>query len=238
MTNHDFNPVAVADGTEMDLYVAVPDGPGPYPAILVLQEGFGVNHHIRSVAERLCAAGYAVVSPDLFHRTVRRFEGSYTDIPAIMPHFQAVTVAGLTADLQAAYEWLRQAPAVAHEQTGSVGFCLGGRVSFLANAVLPLAAAVSYYGGGLDQLANEAVKLHGPHLFFWGGLDAHIPPAVIDTIVDATKAAGKDYTSVVISYADHGFHCDERSSYHPLAAKEAWAHTLAFFENRLQQAAA
>lgn len=234
MTNHEFNLISVADGTEMDLYVALPEGPGPFPAVIVLQEAFGVNHHIRSVAERFCAQGYAVVSPDLFHRTIRRLEGSYTDFAAITAHFQAVTKEGLTSDLKASYDWLQQQTTVNENKVGSVGFCLGGRVSFLANAVLPLSAAISYYGGGLEQLADEAPNLHAPHLFYWGGLDKHIGQDKIDTIVNAVKAAGKDYTNVVISYADHGFHCDERDSYHPLAAKEAWAHTLAFFENRLK----
>lgn len=234
MTNHEFNLISVADGTEMDLYVALPEGPGPFPAVIVLQEAFGVNHHIRSVAERFCAQGYAVVSPDLFHRTIRRLEGSYTDFAAITAHFQAVTKEGLTQDLKASYDWLQQQTTVNENKVGSVGFCLGGRVSFLANAVLPLSAAISYYGGGLEQLADEAPNLHAPHLFYWGGLDKHIGQDKIDTIVNAVKAAGKDYTNVVISYADHGFHCDERDSYHPLAAKEAWAHTLAFFENRLK----
>ncbi|HEX3933289.1 MAG TPA: dienelactone hydrolase family protein, partial [Puia sp.] len=77
-------------------------------------------------------------------------------------------------------------------------------------------------------------NLHGTHLFYWGGLDKHITPDKVDTVIDAVKNAGKDYTNVVISYADHGFNCDDRASYHPLAAKEAWAHTLSFFKNRLK----
>jgi carboxymethylenebutenolidase len=100
--------------------------------------------------------------------------------------------------------------------------------------VLPLSAAVSYYGGGLEQLAGRASELHGPHLFYWGGKDTHITTDKVETTITAVKTAGKDYTSVIISYADHGFNCDERSSYHPLAAKEAWAHTLSFLENRLK----
>lgn len=234
MTNHEFNTVKLADHTEVDLYTAFPEGNGPFPAIILIQEAFGVNHHIRNVAERLCAEGYAVVSPDLFHRTARRLEVGYNDFASVAPHFQAITKEGLTADLKGAYEFLQQQDTVKKDKIGSVGFCLGGRVSFLANAVLPLSAAVSYYGGGLDQFADDAVNLNGPHLFYWGGLDKHIPQETISTIVNAVKTAGKDYTSVTISYADHGFNCDERESYQPLAAKEAWAHTLAFFENRLK----
>jgi len=234
MKNHEFNTVAVSDGTEIELYAAFPEGTGKFPAIIVIQEAFGVTGHIRNVCERFCKEGYAVVSPDLFHRTVHRLEAAYTDFPAIMKHYQAITTEGLSADLKASYDFLQQQDSVDKEKTGSVGFCLGGRVSFVANTVLPLSAAVSYYGGGLEQLAGEAPKLHAPHLFYWGGLDQHIGPDKIETIINAVKDAGKEYTNVVISYADHGFNCDDRASYHPLAAKEAWAHTLSFFANRLK----
>lgn len=234
MSNHSFNTVTVADGTEIELYIAIPEKEGPHPAIIVLQEAFGVNHHIRNVAERLYRAGYAVVAPDLCHRTGRLLDTPYTDLPAVMQHYNALTTEGLTADLKAAFDWLQQHPAVAKNNIGSIGFCLGGRVSFLANATLPLAAAVSYYGGGLEQLTSIAPNLHAPHLFYWGGLDKHITADKRNTIIQAVEAAGKDYTSVVISYADHAFNCDERSSYHPQAAKEAWAHTLAFLENHLR----
>jgi len=233
MTNHDFITLSV-DGAEMDAYIALPEGEETFPAIIVLQEAFGVNHHIRNVAERFCKEGYAVIAPDLFHRTAKRLEGSYTDFASIAPHLQAITNEGLEADVKACYDWLQQQQNIVHEKTGSIGFCLGGRVSFIANTVLPLAAGVSYYGGGLDALADKAVNMNAPHLFFWGGKDAHIPQEKIGVIINAVKAAGKDYINTVISYADHGFHCDERGSYHPLAAKEAWATTLAFFENRLK----
>jgi carboxymethylenebutenolidase len=234
MINHESNTVQVADGTEIDLYAAFPEYKGNYPAVIVIQEAFGVNHHIRNVCERLCKEGYAVVSPDLFHRTARRFEGSYTDFSGVMPHYQALTKESLTADLMASFDWLTQQDNVAKDKIGCIGFCLGGRVSFLANAVLPLSAAVSYYGGAVEQLADEAPNLHADHLFFWGGLDKHITPDKIDTIINAVKEAGKNYTNVIISYADHAFNCDERGNYNERAAKEAWAHTLAFFENRLK----
>jgi carboxymethylenebutenolidase len=234
MTNHEFNTVKVADGTEIELYTAIPEGEGPFPGIILLQEAFGVNHHIRNVAERLCAEGYVVVAPDIFHRTIHRLEVDYNDFAAAMPHYSAITNEGLTADLKASYDWLGQQENVSHDKIGSIGFCLGGRVSFLANAVLPLSVAVSYYGGGLEQLAAEAVNLSGPQLFYWGGQDHHITKDKIAAIIGAVEAAGKEYTTVSISYADHGFNCDERASYNPLAAKEAWAHTLAFLGNRLK----
>lgn len=234
MNNHDFITLPVADKTEMDAYIALPGEDRSYPGIILLQEAFGVNHHIRNVAERLCNEGYAVITPDLFHRTARRIEIAYTDFGSAVPHIKALTNESLKHDVQAAYMWLEEHPSVAHTKVASIGFCMGGRVSFLANSVLPLAAGISYYGGGLDGLASEAPNLHGTHLFFWGGKDTHIPQEKIDIIVNAVKAAGKDYINTVISYAGHAFNCDERPSYHPLAAKEAWAMTLTFLANRLK----
>ena len=233
MANHEFITLSV-QGNEMDAYIALPEGEGTFPGIILLQEAFGVTQHIRTIAERFCEEGYAVIAPDLFHRTAKRLEVGYGDFASAKPHFDAITNDGLEADLKSCYDWMQKQGNVDDQKIGSVGFCLGGRVSFLANAVLPLAAGVSYYGGGLDTLANKAVDLHAPHLFFWGGKDTHILPENIDRIINAVKSAGKDYISIVISYADHGFNCDERSSYHPLAAKEAWATTLQFFENRLK----
>ncbi|MFD1468676.1 dienelactone hydrolase family protein [Hymenobacter caeli] len=230
--------LSVGDGTTMQAYTAQPqDSAGPVPGIILLQEAFGVNSHIRSVADRLAQAGYAVVAPELFHRTAAPgLEIAYSDFPSAMPHYFAITNEGLTADLQAAHAWLTGQPGVAADKIGSIGFCLGGRVSFLANAVLPLAAGVSYYGGGTEQIKDRAADLHAPHLFFWGGLDQHISKENIVEVTDAVDAAQKPYVNTVISYADHGFHCDERPSYNADAAREAWALTLAFFQDKFQAA--
>lgn len=224
----------VADGTAMHAYAAQPATQASAPGIILFQEAFGVNGHIRNVADRLAAAGYVVVAPELFHRTAAPgLEIAYNDFPSAMPHFQGITPEGLAHDAQAAYDWLQAQPNVQKDNIAAIGFCLGGRVAFVANAVLPLKAAVSYYGGGLHTLTDRAKDLHAPHLFFWGGLDQHISKDNIKTIIDAVDAAGKPYINTVISYADHGFHCDERPSYNKDAAAEAWALTLAFFKEKL-----
>ena len=234
MSDQKFVTLAVTDGTEMRAYTAFPSSTGPVPGIILLQEAFGVNHHIRSVADRLAAAGYAVVAPELFHRTAAPGqEFAYSDFGSAMLHYNAINNEDLTADLQASYSWLQSQALVKADKIGSIGFCLGGRVSFLANAVLPLAAAVSYYGGGSHTIADRAKDLHAPQLFFWGGLDAHISKEEIAQVTAAVEAAGKPFISTVISYADHGFHCDERPSYNAEAAAEAWAMTLAFFGEKL-----
>jgi carboxymethylenebutenolidase len=225
----------VSDNTQVNAYTAFPGTSGIYPGIILLQEAFGVNGHIRNVADRLAQEGFVVIAPELFHRSAAPgLEIPYSDFPSALPHFQAITPERLTADLQAAHAWLQAQDNVAADKIGSIGFCLGGRVSFLANAVLPLAAAVSYYGGGTHTLASRAGELHAPHLFFWGGLDKHISKDQVDSVLQALDAAGKPYINTTISYADHGFHCDERPSYNADAAKEAWALTLAFFNEKLR----
>jgi carboxymethylenebutenolidase len=226
--------LTVADGTQMHAYTAQPQAPTAAPGIILFQEASGVNQHIRSVADRLAQAGYVVVAPELFHRTAAPgYEAAYDDFAAVMAHYAAVTLDTMTQDAQAAYDWLQGQPNVQKDHIGAIGFCLGGQVAFVANAVLPLQAAVSYYGGGLHTRTALAKDLHAPHLFFWGGLDTHISADQIEQVTAAVAAAGKPYLNTVISYAEHGFHCDARASYHPAAAAEAWALTLAFFKEKL-----
>ncbi|SNC61049.1 carboxymethylenebutenolidase [Hymenobacter gelipurpurascens] len=226
--------LTASDNTQFNAYTAFPTTEGPHPGIILLQEAFGVNGHIRNIADRLAQAGYVVVTPEIFHRTAEPgLEIPYSNFAGALPHYNAITNEGLTADVQACYNWLLGQSGVT-DKIGSIGFCLGGRVSFLTNAVLPLSAGVSYYGGGTHTLTDRAKDLHAPHLFFWGGLDAHISKEHIAQVTDAVDAAGKPYINTVISYADHGFHCDERPSYHPEAAAEAWALTLAFFHEKLR----
>ena len=218
----------VSDHTQMAAYVARPDGGDDHPGILVLQEAFGVNSHIRNVTERFAKQGYVAIAPELFHRTGAGFEGSYTDFAAVAPHMKAVTVAGAEADLRAAFDWLRGQRTVQANRIGSVGFCMGGRISFLANSILPLHAAASFYGGGIaPELAGA---LHGPALLVWGLLDKHIGAEQRKAVTLALDVAQKPYVNLEFSNADHGFFCDERASYQPQAAREAWALLLEFLK--------
>ncbi len=232
--------LSVADGTRMPAYVARPAGGGNGKGLLVFQEAFGVNAHIRDVTERFAREGYTVLAPALFHRTGPDFEGSYTDFAPVMPHMQALTDEGQGADIRAAHAWLTAADGGGASAVGSTGYCMGGRASFLADALLPLQASVSYYGGGIapggmfPDLLGRAKDLHAPILLFWGGADTHIPAAQTRAVEDSLIAAGKPYEMVTFPEADHGFFCDARASYNPDAARQAWALTLAFFETYLK----
>ena len=224
--------LAVAGGSSMQAFVARPEEKGSFPGMLVFQEAFGVNAHIRDVTQRIAREGYVAIAPELFHRTAAPgLEVRYDDFPSAMPHMKALTEQGLADDASAAYEWLRDSSYVTPDRVGSIGFCMGGRVSFLANATIELRAAISFYGGGIaPALLPRAANLHAPILFFWGGLDKHIPQDQIRSVIDTVRAAGKPYINVDISDADHGFFCDARPSYNPVAAKEAWSLVTSFLE--------
>lgn len=222
----------VDDGTHMAAYVSRPNRGKELPAIIVLQEAFGVNSHIRDVTERLAGEGYVAIAPELFHRTAPGFEGDYTNFQAVMPHLRAVTPQTAEADLHAVHSWLQAASSVDREKIYSVGFCMGGRVSYLANAVLPLRAAASFYGGGIaPDLLDRASALHAPMLLIWGGLDKHIGPEQRGAVVDALSKNKKTYINVEFSDADHGFFCNERASWQPRAARQAWALLLEFLRS-------
>jgi carboxymethylenebutenolidase len=234
---HDYVVLSVSDGTTMNAYTAMPSViDKPLPGLILFQEAFGVNHHIRNLTERFAAEGYVVIAPELYHRTAPQgFEGSYTDFPALAPHFQGISDKGLEADARGAWDWLQKNTHVQHDAVGCIGYCMGGRVSFLTNTILPVKAAISYYGGRIvPDLIKRAPDLHAPMLFFWGGLDKHISREQIEQIVSELEKAGKLYTNVQFSYADHAFFCDTRASYNKQAAKESWVLTLAFMESRLK----
>jgi carboxymethylenebutenolidase len=230
--------LSVPGELDMHAFVARPEPAGAThsaPGLFLFQEAYGVNEHIRDVAKRLAKEGYVTVAPELFHRTAPPgFESPYDDFTAVAPHFQALTPEAIQTDIAAAYDWLMHDRQVDPNRLGSIGFCLGGRVSYLANANHPLKAAISFYGGGISpNLLDRAKDQHGPILFFWGGLDQHIGPDHRDAITEAMATAEKPYVNVEFSFAGHAFFCDARKAYNPAAAKQAWPLVLAFLKSYL-----
>ncbi|MBZ5575643.1 MAG: dienelactone hydrolase family protein [Acidobacteriia bacterium] len=231
--------LSVSDGTSMHAYVARPAGQ-PRGGLLVFQEAFGVNAHIRDVAERFAGQGYLAIAPELFHRTAPGFDCLYTDFPSALPQMQALTDAGLAADIRAAFDWVQSG--AKGLPTAAIGYCMGGRTACLAALTVPLACAVSYYGGGIapspmfPDLIGRLKDAKAPVMFFWGGKDGHIGPDAVSAVENAMRAAGKPYVNVVFSEADHGFFCDARASYNAAAAAQAWPLTLAFLETHVTAA--
>lgn len=216
----------VADGTKMRAYVAHPGEKKNGRGILVFQEAFGVNHYIRGIAERFAKEGYLAIAPELFHRTGDGIEVAYTDYEGTKEPMGALTDEGLANDVKAAFAWLVSQNV---SDVVTIGFCMGGRTSYLADMTIPISAAVSFYGGGIAQtLVDRTSELKAPILLIWGGKDTHITKEHRDAITTALTANGKKFENLVMSEGDHGFFCDERAAYNPQAAAEAWPLVLAF----------
>ena len=223
-----FTDLRSSDGNTFPAYIAQHDGKAR-GGIVVLQEIFGVNSHIRSVADRYAKDGYFVVAPATFHRVKHGVEIGYTDEDmktgsALKAAVEALPAPGVMPDIQAAIDHAAQAGKV-----GIVGYCWGGLLTWRAACTLNgLAAAAPYYGGGVTAPAEIARKPKCPVMAHFGDQDHWIP---MDT-VEAFKKAHPE-VEVHVYHANHGFNCDQRGSFDAEAAKLARERTLAFFAAHL-----
>lgn len=222
---------------EMGIYDAAPEETAR-GAVIVLQEAFGVNDHIEDVCRRFAKEGYRAVAPHLFHRSGDPVL-DYSNIEKVMPHMQALTEAGLSADLSATLEYLTS-EGFDSNRIGVVGFCMGGTVAFLAAARHDLGAAVTFYGGGVTEgrfgmpsLVEMAPELKTPWLGLFGDQDHGIPVEEVERLRSAAATAAVPTEIIRYSDAEHGFHCDARPSYHESSARDAWRHTLEWFHTHL-----
>jgi carboxymethylenebutenolidase len=209
-----------ADSFRLGAYRADPTGTAK-GGVVVIQEIFGVNHHIRAVCDRLAAEGYAAVAPALFDRQEKGFESGYTpDEIANARKFVANPDWGaMLKDTQAAVDELGKNGPVA-----IIGFCMGGTIAFLSACRLDgLSAAVCYYGGQIARNADEKPKT--PTQMHFGEKDASIPMSDVETI---KQKRGADCEIHVYPDAQHGFHCDERGSFHEPSARAAWQRAMEF----------
>lgn len=219
-----------SDGVVVPAWVAKPEG-APRGAVVVVQEIFGVNSHIRSVADRLAARGYLAVAPATFQRVKPGVELGYTadDMQAGMALKTAVDTLpapGVMPDIQAAIDYAAQQSG---RKVGIVGFCWGGLLTWRAACQLKgLSAAVPYYGGGVTTPDEVARQPQVPVLAHFGERDHWIP-------LDSVQAFAKAHPEVEVHVyaADHGFNCDQRGSYDEASATVAWDRTLAFFDRHL-----
>jgi carboxymethylenebutenolidase len=222
----------------MDVYVAEP-ATARGAGVVVIQEAFGVNHHIQSVAGRLAAEGYVALAPHLFHRTGDPLI-DYGDIGAAMEHIGALTAAGLGEDLDLTLA-LCADDGIAAPQIGVVGFCMGGSVSLFAATHCALGAGVGFYGGGVAQgrmglppLLELAPQVKVPWLGQYGDADQSIPVEQVELLRVALASAPVPTEIIRYPGAGHAFHCDERpQSYDEPSARAAWARTLEWFERYL-----
>ena len=234
--------LTTSDGT-MPVYEATPDD--PKGAVVVIQEVFGVNEHIQDVTRRFADAGYHAVAPHIFHRTGSPQLG-YDDFSKVIPHMAELTDERLLADVDATLAHL-VATGWGAARTGLVGFCFGGRVSFLVAVERTLGAAVGFYGGGIvtsrfpqfPALAEKAGQLKTPWLGLFGDLDQSIPVDDVEKLRTELGQAAPALEWDIVRYPDagHGFHCDMRPDhFNAAAAADAYRRTLDWFSGHLATA--
>ena len=223
----------------IDAYLAQPLAQPPAAAILVIQEIFGVNAHIRDVTERFACLGYVAIAPAIYQRQAPGFEAGYdADSVKLGRHYKEQTcVEELLSDIQATVAYLETLPSVKPAAIGCIGFCFGGLVAYLAATLPEIKAVASFYGagmptwcpgGGQPPLAYSAeitAKLYA----FFGLADPSIPPEHLTQIEAALQTHSIDHQIFRYPGAEHGFFCDQRPSYHPEAAADAWKQVQMLF---------
>jgi carboxymethylenebutenolidase len=235
--------VRTPDG-EMGAYLVHPVGSGPFPAVVVVMEAFGLTTHIKRVAERLAREGYVTLAPDLYYR-----EGNpivpYDDVSEAIRLMNGLWDDKVLQDMAAAIEFVQQQPLVRPGSIGMTGFCMGGRITFLTAARNPtVTAAAPFYGGGIGRVMAPSERtprapleyaegLRGPLLLFFGGNDPFIPLEEVERIKERLAALHKRAETIVYAGAPHGFFCEDRDSYRAEAAQDAWHRLLTFFQSHL-----
>jgi len=229
-------------GMTAPLTTITPDG-SARGGVVVIQEAFGVTDHIVDVCRRFASAGWVTVAPHLFHRSGDPVI-DYDDVSSAMPLMRTLVATEIDTDVDAAFTALAET-GFSPEQTAIVGFCMGGTVAFQTAVRRPLGAAATFYGGGVTEgrfgypaMLAVADVLQTPWHGFFGDLDESIPPEQVEALRTAAGGAGFDTEIVRYAEAKHGFHCDDRPAvYNAEAATDAWAKTLAWFEQHVASAA-
>lgn len=225
--------VKAADGGVFQAYFSKPSAANvsATPGLLLIQEIFGVNSHIRAVADDYAKQGFSVLAPDVFWRAEPKVELSY-DMDSVMRGmgmWKQVTSEQIVADLQASVSALHS---MCNGNVAAVGYCMGGQMAYRLAATGAIKAGICYYGGGIGGVLDQANRISVPMLFHYGTLDKSIP----QTEVDAVRAAFADHKNVTVHVydnVDHGFNCDQRGSYNPEAATLARERSLAFLRSVL-----
>jgi len=213
-------------------YLALPPA-GRGPGLVLFQEIFGVNAHIRAVAEQYALDGFVVLAPDVFWRQAPRVDLGYegADRQRGITLMQAMVPAEVLADIGAAVAALKARPETTGARAGAFGYCLGGRLAYLAAATTPLDAAVAFYGGGIHGQLDRAAAVRCPIQFHYAEHDDSIPPAAVESVRQAF--AGKPAEVHLYPGAHHGFNCWARAAYHAPSAALAHGRATAFLAGAL-----
>ena len=226
--------------SSMRCHLALPAGGGPHPGVIIAMEAWGLNDQIKRTADKFAAEGFAAIVPDLYFRQPDNL-AEYNDLPKAFRLMGTLKDDEFVADMSAALDYMKGRKDI-RPSFGTTGFCLGGTVSFVTacrNAAVK--ATAPFYGAGMliqpgsgGKARSEYVRdLRAAVLGFFGGLDAFIPISDVEKLREVLKQEGKDAEIVLYPDADHGFMNEDRPSYHPAHAAEAWAKTVSFFQHRL-----
>ena len=237
----EFDELAGQQGQDMATYVShpPPSTGTSFPAIIVIMEAWGVTRHIEKVCDRFAEAGYVAIAPAFYHRDHPNPKLGYDEMPAVMKYMGALRDDEIVEDVNVAINYLQNRfPRTRGQKIGIVGYCVGGRMTYLAATSCPeLSAASVYYGGRIltpfgDGPApidlSHQIKI--PVMGNFGGKDADPNPDHVAQIEAKLKEAGVTYDFKIYPDADHGFNCDERDSYHEASAKDALTRTLSWFD--------
>ena len=229
----------------MPAYLARPTAPGTYPAVLVFQEIFGVNHHIRSVADRVAAEGYVALAPEVFYRTAPGLELKYDPdgLGRGIELMNQVKASDVLADIGGALTYLKGRAEVGGRGVGAMGFCFGGHLTYLAACELPIAAGASFYGGGIavgtpgndgPPTVERTGKIKGRILCLFGDQDSYISADQVEKIRGELTRHHIRHEVVVYPGVGHGFFCDARADYNKSAAGDAWRRVRDLFREELR----
>ena len=222
----------------MPAQLSTPDGARHAPAVIVIMEAFGLLPHIERIADRLAGEGFAALAPDFYYRMAPDNTAGYDQLERAMSLMQSVGDDGFISDMRAALGFLGRKPEVASSRIAVTGFCMGGRLSFLAAAELSdaIAAAAPFYGGGIGSLMSRAGRIECPLHLFFGADDTYIPESEVRAIDIGLRELGKTYRIDVYPGAGHGFMCEDRPGYAAEAAADAWVKLTSFLRAELAEA--
>lgn len=227
----------------IDAYLALPKGDTACNGVIVIQEIFGVNDHIRDVTRRFAMAGYGAIAPAIYQRQAPGFEAGYTDadLEEGRKYKNQTQVSELLSDLEATIEYLYGLSPIKQDGVGCIGFCFGGHVAYLAATLDPVKATACFYGAGIANWCpgngkptiERTGEISGTLYGFFGEEDPLIPNEQVDKIEAELEKQNVSHRIFRYEGASHGFFCDQRESYNQKAAEDAWAKTLSLFEKNL-----
>ena len=230
------------NASTMEGYLTQPEVAGRHPAIVVIQEIWGVNSHIQSEVDRLPFQGYVGLAPSMFRREGPMTTGLHEEMETALARMRRSTDDNILSDVRAAVDYIKAQSFVQGDKIGIVGFCYGGRVSYLASCnISDLSASVVFYGGGIGSALGDGLSpleqtanIGCPMLGLFGEEDANPTPEDVANFDSELTKNGKTHEFHSYAGAGHGFHCEARASYRPEAAADAWAKAIAWFDKYLK----